>query len=721
MALSTQSRSYDFDAGVRHLKARQFGDALAQFKGIAADNPDHVMAHFQAGRALLEMMQAGEAVSWFEKAAALSPETPQVWQGWAEAVALGGGDADRKAFLAALKDAPINPDLRLQLQDRFGALRAGSRPKSGGVPKSEIKPLLSLLAGGQFQKVEATARGLLATYPKSAVLAFLLAKAQAGLGRNREAFDQYQKAIKLDPLYAEAYAAAGQLLAAAGQELNAVNAFRPAVILAPDMVPALGGLAQGLILANNFRAAIALLERAIRLAPKDGLVRTSLGDAWKRKGDYEAAVAIYDEAVSLYATKDVPAALRLTLADCLAQSYQDDKALAEIDTVLAAAPDHTDALVQKASLLQDKGDFEAAEEVFRQALRGDPLNGHAYRRLVTGYKVQPGDPVIEEMIGVYANSALSDDARMNLGFAIGKALEDSRDDGKVFAYLNDANGLAAKLSEASRRQLFDEIVKCREVFGGIDFAKVPEAGENTLQPIFVTGLPRSGTTLVERIIAAHSSVRGGGELGFAKPLCNDFLNAIPGEPGAANDPRAIAELGKSYTQRIARRFPGVSCLTDKSIYTFLALGPLSRALPQAKFVVVRRDPRDNLLSIYKNKFGDGTHGFANDLVALARYYDEFDKTIAFWREHLPGAFYEVSYDALVANPEAEAPKLIAACGLDWEDDCLNFHQKKSDVKTLSVYQVRQPINTGSLSGWRRFEKDLAPMIEQLKKDGHVTD
>ena len=136
---------------------------------------------------------------------------------------------------------------------------------------------------------------------------------------------------------------------------------------------------------------------------------------------------------------------------------------------------------------------------------------------------------------------------------------------------------------------------------------------------------------------------------------------------------------------------------------------------------MRRDPRDNLLSMYKNKFNEGVHGYANDLESLAEFYDEFDKTIAFWRERVPDWFYEISYDALVSDPEVEARKLIEAAGLEWEDDCLNFHKARSNVKTLSVYQVRQPITKSSVRGWKRFEKDLEPMLARLRRDGHITD
>ena len=145
------------------------------------------------------------------------------------------------------------------------------------------------------------------------------------------------------------------------------------------------------------------------------------------------------------------------------------------------------------------------------------------------------------------------------------------------------------------------------------------------------------------------------------------------------------------------------------------------ALPNSRIIVVRRDPRDTLLSIYKNRFPEGTHLYAYDLRDLANYYATFVEMVEFWRSETPDWFTEVEYETLVANPEAESRRLIAAAGLDWEDACLNFHENKRKVDTLSVYQVRQPISGGSVKAWQRYEKELAPMIEVLAERGLLPD
>ncbi|MDZ4093933.1 MAG: sulfotransferase, partial [Paracoccaceae bacterium] len=186
-------------------------------------------------------------------------------------------------------------------------------------------------------------------------------------------------------------------------------------------------------------------------------------------------------------------------------------------------------------------------------------------------------------------------------------------------------------------------------------------------------------------------------------------------------PSAIAGLGHEYATMMRARFGDASHVTDKSIQTYLFLGLMKLALPKARFVVVRRDPRDTLLSIYKNKFPDGTHLYGYDQRDLAKYYTSFVQMIDFWRAMVPDWFYEVQYEALVANPEVESRKLIAACGLEWQDSCLNFHQNTRKVETLSVFQVRQPISGGSVKSWQRYEAELAPMLQALAEDGHVLD
>ncbi len=709
-----------YDAGLKYFSERKFRQATAEFKAVIAEDPANAKAHFHIGRVLLETYWAEDAIQWFKHAVALEPGFVQAWLGWAEAIALGGDTTSRNAFLAELKTAPIASQHVVQLQDRFGALRAGSRPKTGGVSGKDIARLVAQLNKIAPALVEVEATKLLKRAPKSAAVANILAEAQARQGKTAAAFASLKMAIKLDARYAEAYLGLGQLLYQQNRPLDAANALRPAVILAPDMVPALAGLGVVLTRLGHFNAGLQLLERAAGLDPKNPVVLEEYGDVLLRRGEAAAAIKAYTTALAIYGD-ETPNHVRVVLADAYSQLGQDDTALDELDRVLENDPDNTRALTAKASILQAQGDFPLAEAQFRKAVEAHPTNGDAYRRMMLSHKATKDDPIIQEMIDVFERDDLSDNERMNLGFGLSKALEDAREDDRVFKYLNAANRISAQLAHASKVGRFADIRDCRESYSAFDFETMPEAPKGAVAPIFVTGMPRSGTTLVEQIIAAHSDVESGGELGYASAFVRPLLALTPGGAVNEQDPEMIANVGRNYVDAMEKKFPGVTKITDKSIYTFQHIGPLMRALPNAKFIVVRRDPRDNLLSMYKNKFNEGVHGYANEMEALAEFYDEFDKTIAFWRERVPDWFYEVSYDALVNDPEVEARKLIDAAGLDWEDNCLNFHKKRGNVKTLSVYQVRQPINKGSVNGWKRFEADLEPMLARLRSDGHITD
>jgi len=464
-----------------------------------------------------------------------------------------------------------------------------------------------------------------------------------------------------------------------------------------------------------------LLRRALQALPDALPAQIALGNALARLRDYSSAADVLTRAVELSAGKSAEA-LAL-LAQAQAHLGKDDAALANYAAALAADANHAAAQGGLAALLQSLGRFDEAEQWFRRVFVTDPDNGENYRQFIVSHKCRPDDPIIAQMQARFADPALSDNNRMTLGFAIAKALEDVKSYGQVFSYLNTANALVRKANpyDLTRRQR--EIAMVCQAMEGFDWHGAQIEGTSDYAPVFVTGMPRSGTTLVEQIIASHSSVTGAGEVGEGTRMAQRLLLEGKGGPRAMTELAAdeIAGLGRDYETMMRGRFPTAVQVTDKSIQTYLFIGLMKLALPQARVIVVRRDPRDTLLSIYKNKFPDGTHLYGYDMTDLAHYYTSFVQMIDFWRHLVPDWFYEVSYEALVADPETESRALIAACGLEWEDACLNFHTNTRKVETLSVFQVRQPISGGSVKSWQRYEAEIAPMLAALKEDGHVLD
>ncbi|MGB8815350.1 MAG: sulfotransferase [Paracoccaceae bacterium] len=706
---------------IKHHAAGQSDHALELLGGIVEANPNIPEVHFQIARIFLAADRYDRAETHYQAAARLKPTEPVLWSGWAGAIALLGDSTAEKAFLAALKAAPIAADLRIALQNRFGAQRAASKPALGGASRAAIEPLLALMSTRRFAEAEARAIPLLRQHPGAAIIANILASAQAAQGKTAAAISAFQQTLKLDPFYAEAHANLGQLYLDTNQPDAAKVSFRDAVACAPALTNALTALAILHNKAGNPNRAVPLLERALKTKPDHVVALIALGNAQTRLHDFAAAEITLTRAKQVSGGK-IPEALAI-LAQAQARLGKDVDALHHYQAALALAPDLPTAQGGIASLLQMLGRFDEAEVWFRRVFDTDPLNGENYRLFIASHKTKPDDPILAQMQARFDDPKIADADRMNLGFAIAKALDDIKDYGRVFGYLNTANALMRKLYPYDLSQRLHEVKTVQAAMSGIDWLGRKINGTTDYAPIFVTGMPRSGTTLVEQIIASHSLVEGAGEVGDGTRIVQRLMFENPGGPRnvASLSDEEIISVGRDYEAMMRARFGDAPHLTDKSIQTYQFLGLFKLAMPRAKIIVVRRDPRDTLLSIYKNKFPDGTHLYAYDLADLGHYYTTFTQMIDFWRNLVPDWFYEVQYEALVANPEVESRKLIAACGLEWEDNCLNFHQNTRKVETLSVFQVRQPMSQASVKSWARYGDAIAPLLDALKEDGHVVD
>lgn len=483
--------------------------------------------------------------------------------------------------------------------------------------------------------------------------------------------------------------------------------------------------------AADYRAAVALHRagrldeaerryRALeRVAPELAEIPYQLGRIALRRRAVTEARAHLERARTL---KPEEPAILSSLAEALAADGAVDEALALHDRLIALAPKQVKPRADKALLLQRTGDFDAAEREFRAALKLAPKDGELYRVFLATKRLARGDPLIGAMQRAWTDPAVTGRARVHLGFALAKAMEDSGQPEKVFRYLQPANAGIRKAQPydiAGRRAEVDGLIAA---FRGGDFT--PRGPEREgFAPIFVTGLPRSGTTLVEQILAAHPAVHGGGEMrhGLAAAY------AVMGDPDRGFTPfrdlddTALADIADRYAAAVTAQHGPLGRFTDKSIQSHLILGLLRAALPGAKLIVVRRDPRDLGLSIYKNVFADGTHRYAADLGDIAAYVATFERMVAFWQEEIPGAFHQIAYEDLIADPEGQTRALVAAAGLDWDPACLDFHTRTRQVQTLSVHQVRQPIYARSVGAWRQYEAELAPLIEGLHREGVLAD
>lgn len=460
--------------------------------------------------------------------------------------------------------------------------------------------------------------------------------------------------------------------------------------------------------AGQIQEAAAILDVLALKVPTAAEIPYKRAQLAAKSGDTEMWCRAIDKAYALRPSE--PAILEEAIkAHQTAGTH--DRVIDLMNAKIAMNPQVISPHADKALYLQQIGKFDASEKLFRKLLKKHPNDAELYRMFAATIRFKPSDPMIGAMRRLSKHPRLSPHGTMHVNYALAKAMEDTKQDDWVFPHLDRAN--------AAQTALWPDDADAREVEW-----KAVVAAQSGLRPatdspgttpglIFVTGLPRSGTTLVEQIIASHSQVHAGEEMATAlRTAYACFGTGTKMDTLATRAPQDLHDFASRLeSQNRVFSNPNKPWLTDKSIMAFLIYGLLHATLPNARFIVVHRDPRDIAVSIYKNYFNGGTHRYANDLATIAETIKLFRQIVGHWRETLPDRFAEIRYEDLVSDPEEQSRRLIAAAGLDWEDQCLNFHQNTGAVKTLSLHQVRQPIYQSSAAAWRRYETELQPFFD----------
>lgn len=692
-------------------KKGQAKEALAIYDNILQANPKIAEVHFQIGQIRLKSLDFEGSARAFNHAAALKPGQLAIWQGYAEALLRLDDASATSAALRQLEVSGLPDDTRRKISQRLSNRAGKTKVDTGGIRPERLQEIVNALNAGNSDAAESKARALLRRNAGVPILYNMLGGALRLKGDVDGAVKAFRKAIALDGSYAEAYSNYGGLLLDHGDAAGAVEQLEHARSLTPRAPATLANLANAYLAMDRQFAALDLLDRSIKIDPNNPIAYRTRAQIHAKDGKHDKA---RDDLKKCLALGLKTAQVHQLLAKSLAALGDRDGSLAMIDKAIAMEPKNANVYSAKATILQSLGEFDAATESFRRAYELDPTNGQIYRTFSASHQFSKDDPVLGLMEETYKRSDLEPTDRMQLGFALSKAMEDIKAHDRVFTYLNDANRLVREQYDYDISLRRTEVDRIKKAFAGFDPDNHPLTNDSDYAPIFVTGMPRSGTTLIEQILASHSTVTGAGETGhFARQGYGLLLPPSGDRSVNGLTHGEISQLAEDYKAYIDALLPGSDRITDKSIQTYLVMGLVWLSMPKAKVIVVRRDPRDNLLSIYKNVFPDGTHLYSYDLHDLGQYYRMFVEMIDFWRDIAPDRFHEIWYDDLIANPEEESRKLVAAAGLEWEDACLNFHENKRKVDTLSVYQVRQPIYKSSVKAWQKYETELQPLFDSL--------
>jgi len=664
---------------------------------VVAAEPDNADAQHMLGILLHQSGKLAEAIAHVRRAAELKPEVALYHANLGEMCRLGGRTDE--AIAAGNRAIALDPG------------HAGALSNVG----------IALFEQGRFEEALAHYDRAVAADP-----AFVQAHSNRGnalqrLERFAEAETCYRRAIELTPQFPDAWNNLGTCLRELKRSEEAIAAYRTALELRQNDPETLDNLALALKDLERYEEAAATLRAALAIEQRSDKIHLHYGSVLIDQHKVDEAAAATERALALNPNSHDAVNLMGRVAF---ERGELEAALEHYRRALSLKPDLADACNNMGNVLKELGRLGEAQKAYLKALELDPRVRGVYVNLADSKTFKPGDRHLAAMEALAAQpDGLSKTDRMQLDFALSKAFADLKEHRRSFEHL--LKGTAAKRAaivydEAAALSLFDRLERTfthelmRAKNGGGDPSPVP---------IFVLGMPRSGTTLVEQILASHPKVYGAGEL---KTL-NDVVLTVRGPDGAtlpypefvpSLDPAALKQIGARYVELLrelaSRGGHAGERVTDKMPSNYYFVGLIHLALPNARIIHTMRDPVDTCISCFSKLFSaEQNHTY--DLGELGRYYRRYERLMAHWRRVLPeGRMLDVRYEDVVADLEGAARRIIDYCGLPWDDRCLSFHATARPVRTASATQVRQPIYTSAVGRWKVYEEFLGPLLKELQ-------
>ena len=548
-----------------------------------------------------------------------------------------------------------------------------------------------------------------------------LAEACRLLGRSDRALACCREAARLRPESPEHLGNLGALLVDRGEIDAALVAFREAIRLRPDSAALHNNLGNALGIRGDAASALAHFRAAVGLDPAAVEALGNLGKALLERGEPEEALVHYREAVRL---RPGTPAIRVPLGNALLATGRLDEAEACLREAIRLGPGMAAAHASLAGVLEQRGDLDGAIGSIREALRLDPRHDGALARLATRLRAALPEPDRAAIEGLLADPDLPPARRYPLLFGLAQVSDARGEFDRAAQLAAEANALqSVELRSKGRgydpRSFGSFVDELEAAFTPEFFAKVRGWGLETRRPVFVVGLPRSGTSLVEQILASHPLVFGAGEL----PLARRSFEAIPEVTGRSGTVRECLDgLGPGSLRGLAlRHLDGMAAVdgaadrvVDKMPENTVYLGLIAAMFPGATLIHCRRDARDVALSCWLTNFGQVR--WASDPDQIASRIAEYRRLMDHWRRSLPIAILEVDYEAIVSDLEREARAMVAFTGLEWDPACLAFHETPRTVRTASLAQVRRPIHSGSVGRWENYRRPLAGLFAALDRD-----
>lgn len=553
---------------------------------------------------------------------------------------------------------------------------------------------------------------------KNPMLIYNLGIALAKQGKTDDAIKQFETAIQLHPKHAEAHLELANIFKHKGQANKAIKYYQKALSLNPSLSHALYDLAETYRSCGDLQQAIKNYEQAI-------VIDSVNVDAYCGLASALIGAFKFDRTIELLKSSINHLPETSCLYFCLAVAYQEqgdtENAYTCFTKTLGIDKKHTDAKIGLAGILALQGNYENAGRELEEILRVHPENSsaiicycmYAHQFAATNKAIEIGSKHLQK-------SNLTDMIRSKLLFALANLHEKQGDLDTAFELYHQGNQLRnTSHDELGYRSMFNSLIKSfdQDLFFQHSTSNTPNKNR-TVTPIFIVGMPRSGTSLAEQILASHPEVYGAGELPDIGNMVNHLSNKARTSiryPESISDisESELNQLGDSYIELLTNKVGNEKYVTDKMPLNAIHLGFISLLFPNARIIHCTRDPRDTCLSCYFKSFS-GEHSYAYSLDSLGKFYRMYEQLMEHWNRVLPNPIFELSYEEIVENPEQTIRKMINFCGLEWDNACLNFHKTKRTVATASHDQVRKRMYSSSVGRWKSYEKHLDELFTALE-------
>jgi tetratricopeptide (TPR) repeat protein len=743
--------------GVAAHKEGKLQEAERLYRAILHSHPAHPDANHNLGVLAVSVNKADAALPLFKTALEANPKIEQFWLSYIDALIKEKQFDNAKTVLEQGKKEVLSGDKADAVETQITLTNKANETKKLAENKkqkrtnkqnfkaispsdSEIKILLEHHQNGRYDDAEKLAKSITQQFPEHQFGWKVLGAVIKQTGRINESLFANQKSVQLSPQDAEAHYNLGNTLKELGRLDEAEASYKQAIALKPELVLAYSNLGDTLRELGRLDESETSLRQAIALNPDYAEAHSNLGNTLQELGRLDGALASYTQAIALkpdlaeahsnlgkmlkelgrldeaeasyrkaVALKPDLALAHSNLGNTLRELGRLDESETSLRQAIALKPDYAEAHYNLGITLKELGRLDEVEASYTQSIAFKSDYAEAHRALTLVKNFESKDEQYSKMQELYLDENISQEERCHINFGLAKACEDLGDFEQAFTHYSEGNALRKKLLNYDINQDEKLFRKIKDNYPRIEHNSLaPNKLSKNLIPVFIVGMPRSGTTLVEQIISSHSKVTGAGELNFAAQFGANIGTGI-----TESNNEILLEFRSKYLTELNRIYNKNMIITDKMPQNFRYIGLLAAALPEAKIIHVKRNPAAVCWANYKQYFVSNSIGYCYAIDDVISYHKLYENLMGFWMNTLSNRIYNLDYEQLTVNQDRETRQLIEYLGLDWDEKCLSPQNNTRSVATASNIQVRKKVYRGSSEQWRKYQPFLNGALDGL--------